>query len=166
MLYHIDEGKGDGKFPALERTLTETKRVLRPNGVLLVSTPTPNIVKEASWFSQIHQGVTQKILRAIPTNKQYLEMFAKHGFRCVSEMNLLTGATPSLFKNYLDPEGPLKEEWIIGTNAFGLANATEMQEIENIVTELKEKGKLERFMREHDKSSELGIVALFVCISV
>ena len=166
VLHHIDEGKGDGQFPALEKTLQETKRILRPNGVLIVSAATPSIVNESTWFTQIHNGITQKILKALPTNKQYIEMFTKHGFKCVSEMNLLMGATPSLFKNYLDPEGPLKKDWRIGTSAFGLANEEDMKEVESMITEMKEKGTLERFIREHDRTAELGIAALYVCISV
>ena len=157
--------QGDGHFPVLEKTNKETKQILRPNGVLVVSSPTPSIIKDAAWFTQIHHGVTQKILKMVPTNKQYIEIFAKCGLKCVSEMNLLTGTT-SMFNNYLDQEGPLKEDWRKGTSAFGLANVEEIKEIEDRVTEMKEKGALKQFMPQHDRTSELGIVALYVCISV
>ena len=86
----------------------------------------------------------------MPTNKQYN----------------LTGATPSLLKNYLDPEWLLKKDWRIGTSVFGLTNEEDMKAVERMMTELNEKGFLERFMREHDRTARLGIFALYVCISI
>ena len=57
LLHHIDEGKCDGQFPALERTLQETKWILLPNGVLIVSAGTPSIGNDSTWFTQIHNAI-------------------------------------------------------------------------------------------------------------
>ena len=39
---------------------------------------------------------------------------------------MLSKAMPSVFKNHFDPEGPLKEEWRIGTTLFGEAKTAEL----------------------------------------
>ena len=162
----MDNAKEAGHFPLIEKTLKETKRILRPKGVLVVTAGTPTLVKESVWFTKILPAATEKLLNFLPTNKQYLDMFAKCGFNCVSEMNLLTGATPSLFSNYYDPEGPMKEAWRNGTSAFGLASEQEIKKIKNIIYDLKAKGTLEKFMKENDRTSELGVAVLYICVSV
>ena len=77
-------------------------------------------------------------------------------------MSLLSGAAPTKFTSYFDPDGPLKEAWRKGISAFGLATVEEMQEIEEMLHDLKEKGKLELFMRDLDRTG----LCYFVCISI
>ena len=52
--------------------------------------------------------------------------------------------------DYHDPEGPLKEDWRVGTSEFWLADAQEVQEMEAKLRDLKEKGNLRKFMEEND----------------
>ena len=70
---------------------------------------------------QLQQGVTEKLANTLIPAKQYVSLFEKHGYQCVASLNLLS-ATKMIFLDYHDPEGPLKEDWRVGTNEFGLAN--------------------------------------------
>ena len=166
VLHHIEEINDYDNFPVIEKTLMETKRTLRPKGVLIALVPSPALVKESEWFTQLLPSVTDKLLQYLPTNKQYTDMFKKCGYRVVSEMNLLTGATPSLFTNYYDLDGPLKETYRTGTSAFDIASSDEIKEIETIVRGLKTTGRLKQFVNDHDRTAELGIASLYCCISI
>ena len=65
----------------LEKALLETRRVLRPNGVLLISTCLPVIIQEAFWFTQIHQGYMDKLASLNPAAEEYLAIFDISGFQ-------------------------------------------------------------------------------------
>ena len=64
----------------MEKALLETRRVLRPNGLLLVSTCLPIIIKEALWFPQIHQDYRDTLASLTPTAEEYHVIFDKTGF--------------------------------------------------------------------------------------
>ena len=109
---------------------------------------------------QVQPEVTDKLANALMPAKQYVALFEKHGYECVSALNFLS-ATKTIFVNYHDPEGPLKEEWRTGTNEFGMADVKEVEEMEAKLRDLKEQGNLRKFMEEHDKTLEMGISTLF-----
>ena len=101
--------------------------------------------------------------KRLPTLKQLETLFEKTGFRCVAKLNIL-GA--GILTNYLDPEGPLKEEWRKGLNVFEQASQSEIREMEHKVLELKEEGTLLRFMEEKDRTPEFGLTTVILCVSV
>lgn len=169
MLHHLrEDDQSDGEcilLKALEQTLRNTKRILRPRGLLVITTPLPAIVKECCWFTQFCPEVRDDVSQYSPSTEQYLDIFAKCGFSCVAAVNFLSKATPCALKNYFDPEGPLKREWRIGTYLY--RNTTDA-EIAQILSDMniKDKESLKNFMLEHDRSSEFGMMTLFVCVSV
>lgn len=160
MLHHLRKGDHGNVFSVLEETLRNTKRILRPKGLLVITGPLPAIERESNWFAQLSLELTDTLFQVAPTLEQYLDLFARCGFNCVAAVNLLSKATPCIMKNYFDSEGPLKRDWRIGTCFYD--NVSE-KEIERI---LSDKGSLKTFMLEHDRSTEFGILTLLVCVSV
>ena len=148
----------------MEKTLAQTKRILRKNGILVVMACSRSIINDAIWFSQIHPDITDKLSKINPSVKQYIALFSKHGFKCVSAMNLIP--TTSIFDDRLNPEGPLNEDWRIGTSMFQLAGPEKEKEMVQFVLDMKDKGTLEQFVSDHDRTTEIGEMTLFVCISV
>ena len=69
---------------------------------------------------------------------------------------------PPLLKNYFDHDGPFKEEWRIATCLYSDAKN---EKLEKMLTDLKQKAPLKEFMETHDRTSDLGMTTLFVCIS-
>ena len=163
-MHQLDIGNNNG-VPLLEKTLHDAKRILRPKGALVITTQLPTYVRDAIWYMQIQPEVTEKMTKTLMPAKQYIALFKKHGYKCVSAMNFLS-ATKTIFVDYHDPEGPLNEEWRVGTNEFGLADGREIDDMEEKLLALKEKGKLRDFVEEHDKTLEMGISTLFVCVPV
>lgn len=69
---HIDEG---------DRALTEFKRVLRPDGILLVSSPNPGVYPPGSDF-HIHEYTPQELRRrsrlTSPTSRPFASILGSH----------------------------------------------------------------------------------------
>lgn len=92
-------------------------------------------------------------------------MFDKCGFQCVSAMNFLSKATPTMITSYYDYDGPMKENWRKGTCVFDMLNEQETCELREVILNLNKNGSLKQFMFEHDRTSEFGWLTLFACIS-
>ena len=165
VLHHLDKDKVNGKSPMLEKTLLETRRVLRPDGVLLVSTCLPMIIQEAFWFTQIHQGYRDKLASLTPDAKEYLAIFDRSGFQCVAAMNLLATDSPNFIQNYSDCEGPLKADWRNGTCMFECVGDKLLNEMETSLLEMKAKGTLNTFMKDNDRTADKGMLTVFACVS-
>ena len=91
-----------------------------------------------------------------------MDLFALTGFACVAGVNLLSKAMPPLLEYHFDHNGPFKEEWRIATCLYSDAKDGIL---EKMLADLKQKAPLKEFMETHDRTSELGMAALFVCIS-
>ena len=163
-MHHLDKAGHDGTFPMMQKALLETRRALRQNGVLLISTIHPTTIKDALWFAQVHHGYRDKLASLVPHVKDYFEKFDKTGFKCVAAMNLLPSDSPTFIRNYLDPEGPLREDWRKGTSMFEFVDNQVLKEMENAFFDMKEKGTLEQFMEDHDRTSIVGMVTMFACV--
>ena len=149
----------------LEKTLLNTKRVLRPNGVLVIITVLKSTSTQAIWHTQIHPTITELVSKFYPSAKQYFDLFAKCGFYIASAMNFLNTETSLMHTGYWNPEGPLNEEWRNAVHIFGVAGPAVEKELIDIVLAMKENGTLEDFMIQNDHTSERGMCTLFVCIS-
>ena len=97
--------------------------------------------------------------------QQYISLFHKHNYKCVSAVNLLTAAGDNVYKNYFDPESPLTAEWRQATSLFDIATAEEIEELESFLLDKKQKGILDQFMNQCDHTKERGYGTLFACIS-
>ena len=150
----------------METVLHDTKRILRPKGVLVVTTMLPSVLKDAIWYTKLNRGLGEKLAKYFPSTEQLLDTFTKCGFQCVSAMNFLRVNNSTAIVGYRDPEGPLREEWRKGTFMYAAENDIEMKEMLKELRELKGRGSLKQFMIDNDRTSELGMTALFVCISL
>ena len=66
---------------------------------------------------------------------------------------------------YWNPEGPLSEVWRKSANVFDVPGSDKVKEMIDIILDMKEKGTLEKFLIEHDHTSERGLFTFFVCVS-
>ena len=166
VLNHLEESKNGIDFPVLEKTLAQTKRVLRKNGLLLIITALPTIMRESIWFSQIHPDINDKLCKSYPSTKQNMDLFKKHRFQCISAVNLIPTTTCFFNNMCLNPEGPLSKEWRDGVSMLQIAGPEKEKEMIQMVVDMKEKDTLVQFVDDHDRSSEIGIMTLYACISL
>ena len=118
--------------------------------------------KDVVWYTKLHQGLTERYMKNVPAMEQYLCMFNESGFECLTKLNILGS---EFLKDYYDAEGQLREAWRKSLSLFGMASDAEIEEIENYVRELREIGKLEEFLKSNDKTLDVGIFTLIVCVS-
>ena len=80
-------------------------------------------------------------------------------------MNLLPiESSQFTFSDFLNPESPLNEEWRIGSSMLKVAGPEKEKELIEIVKDMKKAGTLDKFVSDHDHTSEMGGVTLFVCV--
>ena len=123
----------------------------------------PVAVREAIWFSQLNHALCERVCKILPSMQQYVAMFQNTGFNVLTKLNLLGSG---LFKNYYDPKGPLKQEWRDGTSLFGFATKQENLDIEQKVREMNDNGTMQDFIKEHDRTEEIGTVTIIACTAM
>ncbi|WAR12737.1 hypothetical protein MAR_026917, partial [Mya arenaria] len=88
--------------------ITEARRVIKKNGVLIVTTQLPNILKNNLWFSRINENLTERNMKRWPELDYYESTFSAAKFELVETVNILS-------KHYLNEnefyEGPLHDWW-------------------------------------------------------
>ena len=129
---------------------------------MFIITLLPSVYKESIWFSQLNHSLTDRFCKRFPSAEQYMAMFVKYGFKCVSKSNILGFDSRD---NYMDPDGPLKEEWRNGGSYFALATEQELADIKQFVQLEKDKGTMLKFIKEHDRSLEMGSLTIFTCVA-
>ena len=163
VLHHLDNTDNGENYPKIEATFRAAKRVLRPQGAMVIASILPTQIQKALWFCQLNYGLCERYIKRVPTLEQYMTMFEKTGFKCVTKISVLGH---ELYENYFDPEGPLKEEWRKSDSIFGFATEQELQSIIQSVRDMNENGQMVKFIKDHDKSSEMGMIIILACISL
>ncbi|XP_045196957.2 ubiquinone/menaquinone biosynthesis C-methyltransferase UbiE-like [Mercenaria mercenaria] len=159
VLNHLDQG--NPAFPKSVQTLKESRRVLLPNGVVVVSTMLPSAFSKVMWFSQINEKLTERFIENIlPSAEQFEKMFKDAGIRCIQKMNILGS---DIYKSYYDIDGPLDEAWRRTSSYWTFATDGELDEVVQKVKDLKEKGQLENWVKKHDHSDTSGILTIYIC---
>lgn len=162
-LHHLDN-LGDGKyFPLLEQALENTRRILRQDGVLIITTILSSTIRDSVWYLQLQADMMDKISRSFMPVEDYRRLFDKHAFHCITSMNLLTDSGP-IHKARWDPNSPLSEEWRQATNFFGIASDREIEEMKLNLLDKKSDGSIDNFIADHDFTKERGLVTLFACV--
>ena len=146
------------EFSAIETTLRNAKKVLKPKGLVFISTSLPEMFTESMWYTQVYPPMAKKIASFFPTSKDWGNLFAKSGFEILSAMNSLI---PDM-KNNFDPEGPFREEWRLGSCAFLCYNEEEEKASLKPFLDLKEKGLLRKFMEDHDRTAVIGMSTFYI----
>ena len=150
----------------IEETLRNAKTVLKQNGLVAVTTMLPSIYKQSVWYMSLIPDYTNAWAKKLPTTEEFMELFAKSGFRCVSALNFLRRGTSAGLLNHLDAEGPLKPEWRRASASFPEDDDMEIKRMEKVVLEMKQNGTLKKYMADRDHTSEFGFGSLFISMSI
>ncbi|XP_053380874.1 malonyl-[acyl-carrier protein] O-methyltransferase-like isoform X1 [Mercenaria mercenaria] len=159
VLNHLD--RANSAFPNCVETLNESRRILRPNGVIIVSTALPSAILNAVWFTKINTKLTKRFIEnAVPSLDQFEKMFIASGIECFQKMNILGS---DIFKNYYNVDGLPEESWLKENEYLTFATESEAGELFRKVKELKENGELENWVKENDHTQTIGVLTIFVC---
>ena len=147
----------------MEKMFLEAQRVLNTNGIMIITEVLPSTIRDAIWYSKLSKSLCERYCKLFPTVDQYLNMFEKHAFKCVAKFNILGIDN---YANYTDPYGPLKKEWRKGVSLFAVATEQEICDIEEYVRGMIEDGTMTKFVKEHERTLETGLLTIFLCVSV
>lgn len=162
VLHHL-EHKPDGEnFPQIVKVLKEARRVLKPNGVLSVSTAPPLSVYDNIWYVHLNKDIAQRHLKQYPQDQQWQELLQKSGFQCVSDLHVNIDLPDKILNTLLDPEGPTKKEWRDTSSYWASATERELSEIINKISAMKSKGTLEQFVSQFGTATEFSVLPLYV----
>lgn len=127
------------------------------NGLIIISTALPSTPRY--WFAQILPSLTERYQKQFLTVEEYNDIFHTVGLDCKQKMNILGS---DILKDYYNFEGPLDENWRRAHSYWTHATEEEMKEIHAFIKNLKEKGELEKWGREHDLANTSGLMTLFM----
>lgn len=150
------------KFTEATEALREAKRILKPNGLIIISSVLPAIIKYAIWYSQIHEGLTERFIKIMPSAEQFEVMFQSADLKCVQKTNVLGH---QILSDYYNAEGPLDETWRKPSSYWTYATEDEMDFIKKFVKNMKDKGELDKWVKEHDHVNTSGFLTVYMCKS-
>ena len=146
------------QWSAIETTLRNTKRILKHKGLVVILTSMPEMLTESIWYTQIYPPIAEKLAKYFPTSNDWADLFAKCGFEVVSAINSLI---PDM-KKHFDPEGPLREEWRLGSCVYACADEDEKKALLATINDLNENGLMKKFMEDHDRTSVMGMTTFYI----
>lgn len=117
VLNHLD--RDDRQFSNSVMTIKEARRVLRPNGVIVVSTVLSSATEKVVWFTQLNTELTKRFTAScVPSVDDYIRMFEAGGVKCIQKMNILGS---DIYKRYYELDGPLHSSWRAGSSYWSFA---------------------------------------------
>ncbi|XP_045189764.2 demethylmenaquinone methyltransferase-like isoform X2 [Mercenaria mercenaria] len=159
VLNHLDD-EDDNEYPTCVEALKEAKRVLRKDGLIISSTVLPSTLKHAVWYTQLNTSLTERYIKRLPSLEQFEYMFQAADISCVQKMNI---SGSDLQKVYHCLEGPLDSSWRADQVYWLSATEGDLNVVKQKIKELKAKGKLDEWVKQHDNVNTCGLLTIFVC---
>jgi ubiquinone/menaquinone biosynthesis C-methylase UbiE len=135
VIHHLEEGPSANDDPAdwpansfqnIGQFLREAHRVLQPEGVMVLNFSQPQQVRDGFWWADLIPTAIERIACRTPTLSQLQQLMSQAGFDVTLAIADLNGVLQG--SSYLDPAGPLKEEWRAGDSTWTLASDAELAE--------------------------------------
>ena len=122
--HHLEAPDDAERFESLGRFVQQAQRILRPGGVLSLNTSSRRQVVDGYWWADLIPDAVAIIRRRYPPIRRIRELLEAAGFenvRCYVPLDAVLQT-----RNYLDPGGPLRQEWRDGDSTWSLAGADEL----------------------------------------
>jgi SAM-dependent methyltransferase len=147
VLHHLPD-EATGGFPIHHRVFGEFARVLKPGGVLTVSTCSQEQLRRGYWhYHLIPEAADALRSRYVPLD-ELLEILDDSGLThrgCFvpSDATVQGGA-------YFDPHGPLNKEWRDGDSIWSLVTEDRLDHALSRIRKLDARGDLEAYVARND----------------
>ena len=135
-------------FPAHRLAFQEFARVLKPGGILTVSTCSQEQLRHGYWhYNLIPEAADALRNRYVPLD-ELLEILDDCGFTHRGSF-APTDATVQ-GESYFDPRGPLSKEWRDGDSVWSLVAGDRLDRALSRLRKLDQRGELESYVARND----------------
>lgn len=147
VLHHLRDESNEG-FPKHRMALYELARVLRPGGIIAISTSSQEQCKHGFWFYHLIPKAAEQLRHNFIPLPDLMQMLNNSGFRYrnqqVPRELVLQGDA------YFNPQGPLHKAWRVGDSAWARATEEELDQCLATIRRFDEQGKLDEQFKKWD----------------
>jgi SAM-dependent methyltransferase len=158
VLHHLPDDAAEG-FPAHRRVFQEFARVLKPGGILTVSTCSQEQLRRGYWhYHLIPEAADALRDRYVPLD-ELLEILSDCGLAHRGTFAPIDATVQG--ESYFNPRGPLNKEWRDGDSVWSLVTEDGLDRALSRIRELDERGELETYVARNDvPRSHIGQVTI------
>jgi SAM-dependent methyltransferase len=147
VLHHLPDHASEG-FPAHRMVFREFARVLKPGGILTVSTCSQEQLRRGYWhYHLIPEAADALRNRYVPID-ELLEILDDSGFARRGSFAPIDATVQG--ESYFDPRGPLSKGWRDGDSVWSLVAEDRLNRTLSRIRKLDERGELETYAARND----------------
>lgn len=132
-------------------------------GVILITTCLPEAISSHIWMTQLNMKISERFNKHNPSLEQFDKIFKVADLSLKQKLNLIGSG---ISNNYFNYEGPLDEAWRNTSSYWTFATLEDLEDVKRKVLELKSKGELEKWAKDHDHSDTAGVITLLICSNI
>nr|VFK32689.1 MAG: Ubiquinone/menaquinone biosynthesis C-methylase UbiE [Candidatus Kentron sp. MB]VFK35534.1 MAG: Ubiquinone/menaquinone biosynthesis C-methylase UbiE [Candidatus Kentron sp. MB]VFK77336.1 MAG: Ubiquinone/menaquinone biosynthesis C-methylase UbiE [Candidatus Kentron sp. MB] len=161
VLHHLVAVSEQADFTSVNRLVEEARRVLRPQGTLILNTSSHRQLYDGFWWADLIPDAVGRIAERFPSIESLVSILTEAGFRKTSIFVPMDAVMQG--KNYLDPMGPLKKKFRDADSTWSLATDEELERAQARVRLMSQNGTMENYLEIRESlRKKTGQVTLIV----
>lgn len=148
VIHHLVAASGQENFEPVHKVIIEAQRVLRPQGVLVFNTSSPQQLYDGFWWADLIPEAVGRIAKRFPPIEMISSMLKTAGFHQIDIVVPVNAVLQG--KNYLDPMGPLKKDFRDGDSTWSLATNQELKQAQTRVQLMNQEGGMMNYLKTRE----------------